>query len=69
MKPVSVDHYFRLLKTFFGWCVEANLLPKNPTRGITIRIPRTLPRVPEDDDVRRLIQVCSQTFEDTETGR
>jgi site-specific recombinase XerD len=63
MKPVSVDHYFRPLKTFFRWCVEAVLLPKNPTRGITIRIPRTLPRVPEDDDVHRLIQVCPQTFE------
>src|SRR5258708_28248432 len=23
MKPVSVDHYFRPLKTFFRWCVEA----------------------------------------------
>ncbi len=63
MKPVSVHHYFRPLKTFFRWCVEADLLPKNPTRGITIRIPRTLPRVPEDDDVRRLIQICAETFE------
>ncbi len=32
-------------------------------RGITMRIPRTLPRVPEDDDVRRLLQACPQTFE------
>ncbi len=63
MKPVSVHHYFRPLKTFFRWCVETDLLPKNPTRGITIRTPRILPRVPEDDDVRRLIQRCSQTFE------
>ena len=63
MKPVSVHHHFRPLKTFFRWCVEADLLAGNPTRGITIRIPRTLPRVPEDDDVRRLLQICSQTFE------
>jgi integrase/recombinase XerC len=61
MKPVSVHHYFRPLKTFFRWCVEAG--PENPTRGITIRIPRTLPRALEDDDVRRLLQICSQTFE------
>ena len=63
MKAVSVHHYFRPLKTFFRWCVEAGLLSENPTRGITIRIPRTLPRVPEDDAVRRLLQICSQTFE------
>ncbi len=62
MKLVSVHHYFRPLKTFFR-CVEADLLPENPTRGITIRIPRTLPRVPEDNDVRRLLQTCSQTFD------
>ncbi len=63
MKPVSVSHYFRPLKTFFRWCVEVDLLRENPVRGITMRIPRTLPRVPEDDDVRRLLKVCPQTFE------
>jgi integrase/recombinase XerD len=63
MKPTSVHHYFRPLKTFFRWCVETGLLSDNPVRGITIRVPRTLPRVPEDDDVRRLLQACRQTFE------
>ncbi len=28
-----------------------------------MRIPRTLARVPEDDDVRRLLRRCPQTFE------
>ena len=63
MKPVSVHDHFRPLKTFFRWCVEVNLLPKNPVQGITIRLPRTLPRVPEDDHVGRLLQACPQTFE------
>jgi site-specific recombinase XerD len=63
MKPVSVHHYFRPLKTFFWWCVEMGLLQDNPMRGITVRVPRSLPRVPEDDDVGRLIQACPQTFE------
>ena len=39
------------------------LISENPVRGITIRVPRTLPRVPEDDDVRRLIRACPPTFE------
>ncbi len=63
MKPASVHHYFRPLKTFFRWCVETGLLLDNPVRGITVRVPRTLPRVPEDDDVRRLLHACRQTFE------
>ena len=63
MKPVSVDHYFRPLRTFFRWCVEVGLLSENPVRGIVIRVPRTLPRVPEDEDVIRLLRACPQTFE------
>jgi len=51
------------MKTFFRWCVEADLLAQNPAHGIRIRMPRTLPRVPEDDDVRRLLQACRQNFE------
>ncbi len=46
MKPISVHDYFRPLKTFFRWCIEAGLLQDNPVRGITVRVPRTLPRVP-----------------------
>ncbi len=63
MKPVSVHHYFRPLKTFFRWCVEVGLIVDNPLRGMAMRIPRTLPRVPEDDDVRYLLRICPQTFE------
>lgn len=63
MKPVSVHHHFRALKTFFRWCVEVGLLPETPLRGMTMRIPRILPRVPEDQDVEQLLRSCSQTFE------
>ena len=52
MKPASVHHYYRPLKTFFRWCVETGLLSDNPVRGIIVRVPRSLPRVPEDEDVR-----------------
>jgi hypothetical protein len=33
MKPVSVHHYSRPLKTFSRWCVETGLLPENPVRS------------------------------------
>jgi integrase len=33
-------------------------------RGMTMSMPRTLPNVPEDDAVRRLLQDCSPTFQE-----
>jgi len=63
MKPVSVHQHFRTLRTFFRWAAEAELLSESPTRGLSMRIPRTLPRVPEDYQVRRLLAACGESFE------
>jgi len=63
MRPVSVHQHFRTLRTFFRWAVEATLIPADPMRGITMRLPKTLPRVPDDDAVRRLLATCNDTFE------
>jgi integrase len=35
----------------------------DPMADLTMRIPQTLPRVPSDEDVRRLLIVCPRTFE------
>ena len=64
MRPISVHKHYRTLRSFFGWAVEAGLLAANPLRGVTMRLPKTLPHVPEDQDVRRLLGACSDaTFE------
>jgi site-specific recombinase XerD len=63
MQPVSVHQHYRTLRTFLGWCCDAGLIAHNPLRGVTMRLPRTLPRVPDDDTVRRLLQACGDTFE------
>ncbi len=63
MQPVTAHGHFRALKVFFGWCVETRLLDETPMRGITMKLPRTLPRVPEDESVRRLLGACPDTFE------
>jgi len=63
MKPISVHQHFRALKTFFNWCHETGLLNEHPMRGLRMKIPNTLPRVPEDDEVRKLLRACSDTFE------
>jgi len=63
MKPVSAHQHFRTLRTFFRWAVEAGLALDDPMKGITMKLPRLLPRVPEDADVQRLIQACGDSFE------
>ncbi len=55
MGPVTVHKHFRALRAFCRWATEAGLLSESPMRGLTMRTPRTLPRVPDDDAVRRLL--------------
>jgi site-specific recombinase XerD len=63
MKPVSVHQHFRTLRTFFRWTHEAGLTAGDLMRGIAMRLPRLMPRVPEDDEVQRLLQACGDSFE------
>jgi site-specific recombinase XerD len=62
--PVTLHKHFRALRCFFRWCVDADLLAENPMRGLTMKTPRTLPRVPEDEAVRQLMLACDpESFE------
>ena len=63
MQAVTVHQHFRCLRTFFRWAVEAELLPYSPLRNLSMRTPKTLPRVPEDEAVQRLLDACPDTFE------
>jgi len=63
IKAVSVHQPFRVLRAFLGWCFEAGIIETNPMRGLTMKSPRTLPRVPEDAEVGRLLAACPDTFE------
>jgi site-specific recombinase XerD len=62
MRPVSFHQHYRTLAAFFRWCIYAGLLTDPPMRGLTMRVPRTLPTVPEDEHVRRLLAACPRTF-------
>jgi site-specific recombinase XerD len=63
LKPISVHQHYRTLKTFFAWCVEVGLMPEDPMRTLKMKLPKTLPRVPDDEAVRRLLDACPHTFE------
>ncbi len=63
VRPVSAHRTYRTLRTFCRWCARTGRLPADPMAGIRMRAPRTLPRVPTDDDVRALLAVCPPTPE------
>jgi site-specific recombinase XerD len=68
MKPISVHRHYRALRTLSGWAVEAELVGASPLAGRAMRRPSTLPRVPEDEHVRRLLAAAApETFEGRRT--
>jgi len=60
---VTAHLHFSKLRAFFAWCVEAGVLSESPLRGVTMKTPKQLPRVPEDETIRRLLLACPDTFE------
>ncbi len=64
VKPSTAYRHFSKLRAFFRWGVEAGVLPESPLRGISMMVPKTLPRVPEDEHVQRLLLACDpEAFE------
>jgi site-specific recombinase XerC len=67
VKPISAHRTYRTLRTFCRWCVRTGRLTADPMAGITMKAPKTLPRVPTDEDVRRLLDACFNTPEGQRT--
>jgi site-specific recombinase XerD len=61
--PVSVHQAYRTLRTFTRYCVQTGRLTRDPMTGLTMRAPKTLPTVPDDAVVRRLLAECPHTPE------
>jgi integrase/recombinase XerD len=58
MKQVSLHQHYRTLRTFFRWCVNVSHLQKDPMAGLSMKLPKPLPKAPETDDVKRLLDAC-----------
>ncbi len=63
VQPISVHRTYRTLRTFCCWCARTGRMPADPMASLRMRAPKTLPRVPTDDDVRALLAVCPATPE------
>lgn len=63
MRPVSVHQAYRTLRSFARWCARTSRLAADPMAGLAMRAPKTLPRVPDNDAVSRLLRACPATQE------
>ncbi|MDR7415060.1 MAG: tyrosine-type recombinase/integrase [Armatimonadota bacterium] len=54
---------YRTLRTFFRWAVSIGEIVQDPLAGFRLRTPKTLPRVPTDDELRQVLRCCPDTFE------
>lgn len=64
LSPITLHKHFRAIRAFFGWAATSGILTENPMRGLTMRVPRMLPRVPEDEHVRLLLAAADpESFE------
>jgi len=52
---------FRSLRTFLRWCVECGVLDKDPLAGFRMRTPKTLPEVPTDEELERVLAAAKKT--------
>lgn len=63
MKPISAHRHYRALRTFCRWCTRTGRLAADPMAGMTMRLPKTLPRVPDDEAIRGLLAACDTSSE------
>ena len=59
----TVHQAYRSLKTFCRWCFATGALGANPLAGLSIRTPKTFPKVPTEDELRVVLACCGETLE------
>lgn len=63
VRPITAHQGFRVLRTFCRWCLQTGRLSLDPMAGMTMKVPKTMPRVPDSTDVRRLLAACPSSPE------
>lgn len=59
LKPASVAHGVRMVRSFFNWCVEEEILVKSPARKLREpKLPQRIPKALPFDELERLRDAC-----------
>jgi site-specific recombinase XerD len=63
LKPYTINGRLRAVRAFTSWALQAALLPDNPGKAVRFKTPRTLPSVPTQDEVMRVLRAADKTWE------
>lgn len=64
LKPSSIDHRIRYLKSLFRWAQDENIVNGNPAAKIrSPKIGQRLPKALSEEDVEMLREACEGAFE------
>jgi integrase/recombinase XerD len=59
LAPSTIDGYVTIVKTFFNWCVDEELLSASPARRVQgPKVPEKVTKTFADDQLARLFGVC-----------
>lgn len=62
LRPSSVHTAHKVLKTFLRWAITCGAVASDPLRGFTIRLPKTLPHAPTEEELRAVLSACGTDF-------
>ncbi len=64
LKPASLDHRIRFIKSLFKWAQDENIVNGNPAAKIRRpKMPQRLPKALAEEDVEMLREACQGAFE------
>jgi site-specific recombinase XerD len=61
VKPSTTHQAFRTLRTFVRWLVAMGVCKTNPMATIIVKVPKTLPCMPSEEELRAVLKVCPKT--------
>jgi site-specific recombinase XerD len=65
IKPRTQGKEIRMMRTFFGWCVDRDWMAKNPAKKLRLPVDDELATLPFDNnEVTKLILACDQLTSD-----
>lgn len=65
LKPSTIAMRLGVVRAFCEWARQAGMLPENPAKTIRFRTPKTLPQVPTQDEIVRVLRATGKSWEGT----
>lgn len=63
LKPSTIAMRLGVVRAFGEWARQAGMLPENPASTIRVRVPKTLPQPPTQDEIVRMLRAAGNSWE------